>query len=381
MDFELTEEHLMVQRMVKGFAEKEVKPIASRMDQEGIFPRKLVKKLAEIGLMGALIPTEDGGAGMDLLSYVIAVEEIAKVWASLSVIVSVNNSLVCDPICRFGSEPQKKNYLTRLARGELLGCYALTEPNAGSDAGAIQTQAKKVKDVYILNGSKIFITNGREAELAIVFAVTAPERGKHGLSAFLVEKGIPGFEIGKIEEKMGLRASDTAELIFQDCRVSAENLLGEENEGFKIALSTLDRGRIGIAAQAVGIAQGCLEEAIRYAKERRQFGRPIADFQAIQWMIADMATETEAARLLTYRAAWIRDQGRRVTKEASQAKLFASEVANRAAYRAGQIFGGYGYTKDFPVERFYRDARITTIYEGTSEIQRFVIAREELGKP
>lgn len=378
MDFELEEEHRMVQETVRSFAEKEVKPVASRMDSEGAFPRQLVKRLAEIGLLGALVPVEYGGAGMDFVSFAIAMEEIAKVWASLSVVMGVHNSLVCDTVFRFGSDLQKKRYLTRLASGELLGCYALTEPSAGSDAGAIQTRARRIGESYVLSGTKIFITNGREADLAIVFAVTAEGRGKHGISAFLVEKGTPGFQVGKIEEKMGLRASDTAELVFQDCRVSRANLLGAENEGFKLALTTLDGGRIGIAAQAVGIAQGCLDEAVRYAKERRQFQRPIADFQAVQWMISDMATEIAAARFLTYRAAWLRDQGKRVTKAASQAKLYASEAANRAAYKAGQIFGGYGYLRDFPVERFYRDARIATIYEGTSEIQRLVIAREEL---
>ncbi len=377
MDFELAEEHLMIRDLVRLFVEKEVKPVASSMDAEGIFPRELVKRLGEIGLMGTFVPSEYGGAGMDSLSYVIAVEEIARVWASLSVIMTVNNSLVCDPIARFGTDLQKKRYLTRLARAELLGCYGLTEPLAGSDVAGIHTQAKRMKDAYILNGNKVFITNGREAGLAIVFAVTAPERGKQGISAFLVEKGTAGFEVGKVEDKMGLRASDTAELIFRDCKVPRENLLGEENEGLKIALTALDGGRISIAAQAVGIAQGCLDEAVQYAKERRQFGKLIADFQPIQWMIADMATEIRAARVSTYRAAWMKDHGMQVTKEAAQAKLLASETANRAAYRAGQIFGAYGYIRDFPIERFYRDARVTTIYEGTSEIQRLVIAREE----
>ncbi len=378
MDFELTEEQRMVQETVRRFVEKEVKPVVSRMDHQGIFPRELVQRLAGIGLMGAFVPQPYGGAGMDLLSYVVAMEEISKAWAALSVIMSVNNSLVCDPIIRFGSELQKRKYLPRLAGGEILGCYALTEPCAGSDAGAIRTRARKVPGGYILNGSKIFITSGREAGLAVVFAVTAPEQGKKGISAFLVEKGAPGFRVGKIEEKMGLKASDTSELIFQDCAVAEENLLGQEHEGFKIALVTLDGGRVGIAAQALGIAGGCLEEALRYGRERRQFGRPIGDFQAIQWMIADMATEIEAARLLTYRAAWMKDRGMKATREAAQAKLVSSEAANRAAYKALQIFGGYGYMRDFPVERFYRDARITTLYEGTSEIQRLVIAREEL---
>ncbi|MGH7272851.1 MAG: acyl-CoA dehydrogenase family protein, partial [Nitrospiria bacterium] len=270
MDFQLTQEQEMVRQMVQGFVEKEVRPVASGMDHEGQFPRDLVKKLAALGLMGAYIPPEYGGAGMDLVSYVIALEEISKAWASLGIIMTVNNSLACDPIHRFGTESQKQRYLQPLARGERLGCYALTEPGAGSDAGAIKTRARRENGGYTLNGSKIFITNGQQADLAIVYAVTAPEQGKHGISAFLVEKGTPGFLVGKLEDKMGLRSSDTAGLIFQDCHVPAENLLGVENEGFKIALSTLDGGRIGIAAQALGIAQACLEEATRYARERHQ---------------------------------------------------------------------------------------------------------------
>jgi len=375
VDFELSEEQRMVQEMVRAFVEKDVKPAAAPMDHDGIYPADLVKKLGELGLMGMFVPPEFGGSGMDLVSYVIAMEEISKSWASLSVIMSVNNSLVCDPLLRFGSEDQKKKYLTPLARGNFLGCYALTEPGAGSDAGSIQTRAKREGNDYVLNGTKIFITNGRHANLAIVYAVTDPSRGKKGISAFVVEKGTPGFSVEKLEDKLGLRSSDTAELLFRDCRVPKENLLGVENEGFKIALSTLDGGRIGIAAQALGIAQGCLEESLAYAKQRRQFGQQIGEFQAIQWMLADTATEIDAARLLTYRAAWLRQQGKKVTEAASMAKLFASEAANRIAYKAVQIFGGYGYMKDFPVERFYRDARITTLYEGTSEIQRLVIAR------
>ncbi|HLG22367.1 MAG TPA: acyl-CoA dehydrogenase [Candidatus Manganitrophaceae bacterium] len=378
MDFRPTEEQKMALEMVRSFAEKEVKPVASKMDAASEFPRGLVKKLAEMGLMGAFIPPEYGGAGMDLVTYTLAMEEISKAWASLGVIMTVNNSLACDPIFRFGNEAQKKRYLTPLAQGALLGCYALTEPGAGSDAGGIATAAKRAGDHYILNGTKLFITNGKNADLAIVYAVTDPSRGKKGISAFIVEKASPGFLVGKVEDKMGLRGSDTAELIFQGLRVPKENLLGAENEGFKIALATLDGGRIGIAAQALGIAQGCLEESIAYAKERKQFGRPIADYQAIQWMIADMQTEIDAARLLTHRAAWRRSRGEAVTAAAAQAKLFASEAANRAAYKAVQIFGGYGFIKDFPVERFYRDARITTLYEGTSEIQRMVIARNLL---
>jgi len=375
MDFELGEEQQMVRETTRAFVEREVKPVASRLDREAIYPSELVKRLSELGLMGIVVPQEFGGSGMDLLSCVVAMEEISKAWASLAVAMSVQNSLVCAPIARFGSAAQKKKYLSSLARGERLGCYALTEPGSGSDAGSIQTRAKRVDDDFVLNGNKIFTTNGNRADLAIVYAVTDPAKGKKGISAFIVEKNSPGFVVGKLEDKLGLRSSDTASLLFEDCRVPGENLLGTEGEGFTIALVTLDGGRIGIAAQALGIAQGCLEESVAYAQQRRQFGRAIAEFEAIQWMLADMATEIDAARLLTYRAAWLAGQERTFTKEAAMAKLFASEAANRAAYKAIQIFGGYGYTKEFAVERFFRDARITTIYEGTSEIQRLVIAR------
>lgn len=378
MDFAFTDEQNMVRETVAAFAEKEVKPVAARMDHDSLYPSELVKRLASIGLMGAFVPPELGGSGMDLISYVMAMEEVSKAWASLGVIMTVNNSLVCDPIVRFGSEAQKKKYLPQLARGERLGCYALTEPGAGSDAGGIQTEAKRDGGGYRLKGTKLFVTNGKHADLAIVYAVTDSTRGKKGISAFIVEKETPGVAVGKLEDKLGLRSSDTAELLFQDCFVPAENLLGVENEGFKIALSTLDGGRIGIASQSLGIAQGCLEEGLAYAKQRHQFDQPIANFQAIQWMLADMATEIDAARLLTYRAAGLRQEGKRVTKEAAMAKLYASEAANRIAYKGVQIFGGYGYIKEFPVERFFRDARITTLYEGTSEIQRLVIARNLL---
>jgi butyryl-CoA dehydrogenase len=375
MDFELAEEQLMVREMTRAFVEKEVKPVASRLDREGTYPAELVKRLGEIGLMGMLVPEEFGGSGMDFLSGVVAMEEISKAWASLAVAMSVQNSLVCAPILRFGTAAQKEQYLASLARGERLGCYALTEPGSGSDAGSIQTRAKKVGNDFLINGNKVFTTSGNRADLAIVYAVTDPAQGKRGISAFIVETNSPGFVVGKLEDKLGLRSSDTASLLFEDCRVPHQNLLGTEGEGFRIALATLDGGRIGIAAQALGIAQGCLEESVAYAQQRHQFGRAIAEFEAIQWMLADMATEIDAARLLTYRAAWLAQQGRTFTKEAAMAKLFASEAANRAAYKAIQIFGGYGYTKEFAVERFFRDARITTLYEGTSEIQRLVIAR------
>jgi butyryl-CoA dehydrogenase len=375
MNFRLTEEQLMVQEMTRSFAEKEIKPVALGMDRDGLYPTDLVKRLANMGLMGMFVPQEFGGAGMDLVSYVIALEEISRAWASLGTIMSVNNSLACGAILRFGNEAQKQKYLIPLARGEWQGCYALTESSSGSDAGSMQTRARRVGNDYLLSGSKVFTSNASRADVALVYAVTNPADGKHGVSAFLVETKTPGFIIGKLEDKLGLRSSETAGLVFEDCRVSQDNRLGEEGQGFKIALATLDGGRIGIAAQALGIAQGCLDEALTYAQQRKQFGRPIADFQAIQGMLADMATEIDAATFLTYRAAWLAQQGRRVTCEAAMAKLFASEACNRIAYKAVQIFGGYGYVKEYAVERFFRDARVTTLYEGTSEIQRLIIAR------
>ena len=378
MDFELTEEQRMVQEMVRLFADKELKPVASRLDRDGIYPQEQLTKLGEMGLLGMFVPEEYGGAGMDFLSYVTALEELSRVWASLGTIMSVNNSLMCGPILRFGTAAQKKRYLPLVARGEWLGCYALTEPDAGSDAGSIRTRAFRKSDHYVLNGSKAFTTNGSRANLALVYAVTDPGEGKQGISAFLVERDSPGFVVNKIEDKLGLRSSETASLSFEDCRVPRENLLGREGEGFAIALKTLDGGRIGIAAQAVGIAQACLEEALSYSQQRHQFGHAIAEFQAIQWMLADMATEIDAARLLTCRAAWLQQEEREVTRAAAMAKLFASEACNRSAYKALQIFGGYGYLKDFAVERFFRDARVTTLYEGTSEIQRLIIARHLL---
>jgi len=378
MDFELTEEQQLVKDTAAAFAEKEVTPIASRMDRDGAYPGELVRRLGEIGFLGMFVPQEFGGSSMDFIAYVVAMETISRAWASLSVIMSVHNSLVCAPIVRFGTAAHKEKYLPSLAAGEKLGCYALTEPGAGSDAGSIQTRAKLEGDHYILNGNKIFVTNGSRADLAVVYAVTDSARGKKGISAFVVEKNTPGFIVGRLEDKLGLRSSDTASIVFDDCRVARENLLGGEGDGFRIALATLDGGRIGIAAQALGIAQGCLDESLAYARERRQFGQPIANFQAIQWMLSDMAAEIDAARLMTYRAAWLAQQGRTVTQASAMAKLLASEAANRIAYKALQIFGGYGYTKEFSVERYFRDARITTLYEGTSEIQRLVIARSLL---
>ncbi|MBI1820927.1 MAG: acyl-CoA dehydrogenase [Nitrospirae bacterium] len=378
MDFKLNSEQQMILEMVRQFVKKEVKPVAARMDREGTFPRGLVEKMSELGLMGAFMPPEHGGSGMDMISYVLVMEEISSAWAALSVIMTVNNSLVCEPIQRFGNEAQKRKYLSPLSKGDLLGCYALTEPGAGSDAGSLKTTAVKKGGLYLINGTKVFITSGKEADLAIVYALTAPEKGKKGISAFLVEKKFPGFKVGKLEDKLGLRSSDTAELLFENCEVPEENLLGVENDGFKIALATLDGGRIGIASQALGIARGCLDEAVVYSKTRQQFQQPLSSFQAIQWILADIKVGIDAARLMIFKAARNREKGLPMTLEAAMAKWFASEMANRAAYQALQVFGGYGYTKETNIERFYRDARITTLYEGTSEIQKVVIARELL---
>lgn len=378
MNFDLSEEQDLVVQMIRSFTEKEVKPVASEMDHACEYPKSLVGKLGEMGLMGAFIPESAGGSGMDLVTYVLVMEEISKAWASLGVIMTVNNSLVCDPIYRFGSPAQQEKYLKPLAAGKFLGCYALTEPEAGSDPGAMMTRATEDGDDFILNGTKRFITNGSHADIAIVYGVTDASLGKKGISAFIVETNTDGFVVAKVEEKLGLHGSDTAELVLQDVRVPKENLLGEKNAGFKIALATLDGGRIGIAAQSLGIAQACLEASIHYAKERVQFGKTIASFQAIQWMLADMKTELDAARLLTFYAASLRQSGEAASIAASKAKLYASEMCNRSAYKAIQIFGGYGYMREFPVERYYRDARVTTLYEGTSEIQRMVIARDLL---
>ncbi len=379
MDFELTAEQKMIQEMVRNFAQKEVKPLAKELDEMGRFPWELVKRMGELGLMGMMVSDTYGGAGMDTISYVIAMEELAATCASTAVIATVNNSLVCDPLERFGTEEQKLKYLVPLARGEKLGCFCLTEPNAGSDAGNQQTIARLEGDQYVLNGTKNFITNAPQADIAIVFASTDRTKGHKGISAFIVEKGTEGFIVGKNEKKLGLNASGTASIILDNCRIARENLLGKEGEGFKIALTTLDGGRIGIAGQALGIARAAYEDAVNYAKERVQFGRPIAEFQAIQWMIADMATMIDAARLLAYRAAYLKDKGLRYSREASMAKLFASETAMWAATKAVQIHGGYGYMKEYNVERYFRDAKITEIYEGTSEIQRLIIASSILG--
>ena len=380
MDFELTEEQEMIRRMVRDFAEKEIVPIAGEMDEKGEFPWETIRKMAPLGFLGLPIPEEYGGAGVDNVSFAIAMEEIARASGSIAITLDAHVSLACEAILQFGSEEQKRKYLAPLARGEKLGAFALTEPEAGSDAAAIKTRAVLSGDEWVLNGQKVFITNGSIADVVVVAAVTDPTKGHRGISNFIVEKGTPGFRPGRDEEKMGLKGSVTSQLFFEDCRVPKENLLGKEGEGFKQFLSVLDAGRIAIGAMAVGLAQAALDASIAYAKERVQFGQPIAKFQAIQWMIADMATQLDAARLLVYRAAWLKDRGVRFTREAAMAKLFASEIAERACHAAIQIHGGYGYTKDYPLERYYRDARLCEIGEGTSEIQRLVIARQVLGK-
>ena len=374
MDLDLTEEQNLLQKSVRDFAEAEVKPHAKEIDESGRFPRDNFKKAAELGLTGVAVPDDSGGAGMDHVSYAIVIEEISRVCASTGVILSVQNSLYCDPILRFGTDEQKQKFLVPFARGEKIGCYALTEPQAGSNAAALTTKAVRKGDTYVINGTKAWITNGGAADAAIVYVNTQPEKAEKGITALVVEKGTPGFAVGKEEKKLGINATACTELSFTDCEVPIGNRIGNEGEGYKVALSTLDGGRIGIAAQATGIAQGAFEAALSYAQQRQAFGHPISDFQAIQFMLADMATEIDAARLLTRRAAWKQDSGARFTMEASIAKLFASEMSTRVTHKAIQIHGGYGYSREYPVERNYRDARITEIYEGTSEIQRLVIA-------
>ncbi len=374
MDYLLTEEQNMMRDMVSKFAKEEIAPKASENEKNGIFPADIIKKAGELGLMGIGYPVEYGGAGMDFVSYMIAIEEISKACASTGVIVSAHSSLSVDPIFRFGTEDQKKKYLPLMCSGEWIGCHALTEPGAGSDAGATKTTAKLIGDKWVLNGTKHFITNGAEADVCIVFASTDPSAKTKGISAFIVEKGTPGYKVGKLEHKLGIKATSTAELVFEDCEIPKENILGDEGKGFKIALTTLDGGRLGIASQALGIARSSIEESIKFAKEREQFDKPIASFQAIQWMLADMYTEYEAAWLLTFRASMMKDKGLRYTKEAAMAKLKSSETASFCAAKAVQIHGGYGYTDEFNVERYLRDAKITEIYEGTSEIMRIVIS-------
>ncbi len=375
MQFQLTEEQKMLKQMVRDFAENEVEPTAAERDEEERFDREIFDKMAELGLTGIPWPEEYGGIGADYVSYVIAVEELSRVCASTGVTLSAHVSLASWPIYRYGSEEQKQNFLRRLAEGSALGAYALSEPGAGSDVASMKMTAKLDGDEYVLNGSKVWITNGGVADIYVVFAKTDPDAGHRGISAFIVEKGTEGFSFGKKEEKLGIRSSPTTELIFENCRIPKENLLGEEGEGFKIAMTTLDGGRSGIAAQAVGISQGALDAAVAYAKEREQFGKPIAYQQGISFKLADMATATEAARLLTYRAAWLESEGLPYSEASAMAKLFAGDTAMKVTVEAVQVFGGYGYTKDYPVERYMRDAKITQIYEGTNEIQRLVIGR------
>jgi butyryl-CoA dehydrogenase len=374
MDFELTDEQRMFQETARQFADKEIAPIAEKVDEQGQFPQETILKLGELGFMGIGVPQEYGGAGADTVCYVVALEEISRACASHGVIMSVNNSLYCDPLVRFGTEEQKRRFLVPVASGKSIGCFCLSEPNAGSDAANQETTARRQGDFYVLNGTKNFITNGNEAEYAIVFATVDRELKHKGICAFVVERGTAGFSVSHLEKKLGIRGSSCAQIVLENCRVPAVNLLGTEGGGFKIALSTLDGGRIGIAAQAVGIARAALEAALDYAKQRVQFGKPIAANQAIQFMLADMATEIDAARLLVLNAALLKGQGVRHTRESAMAKVYASEVAMRCGVKGVQIFGGYGYMMDYPAQRFMRDAKITEIYEGTSEVQRMVIA-------
>ncbi len=380
MNFELTAEQKLLVSTVRTFAQETIAPVAAKLDAEGVFPHAQVRGMAELGLLGVAVPTEYGGAGMDVLSYALCMEEISAACASCGVIMSVNNSLVCDPIMKFGTEAQKREWLPRLAPGKALGCFALSEPSTGSDAAAQQTTAEKHGDGWLLKGTKNFITNGAEADVCIVFAMGDKSKGTKGINAYLVPTKVKGFAVAKNEHKLGIKASSTSQISLDDVELPASALLGKEGEGFKIAMSTLDGGRIGIASQALGIARAAFTGAAQYAKERHAFGGPLADKQAIQFMLADMATQIDAARLLIWRAAHLKDRGEKFGKEASMAKLYASEMSGRVTTKALQIYGGYGYVKDFPAERHFRDARITEIYEGTSEIQRMVIARAVLSE-
>lgn len=375
MDFSLTEEQKMLRTMVREFAEKEFEPIAAQIDEEARFPAESIKRMAELGLMGIPFPEKYGGSGGGTIQFTIVTEEISRVCASTGVIYLVTAGLAGKPIYQFGNEEQRQRFVVPIAKGEKLACFALTEANAGSDVAALETSATRRNGGYVLNGIKLFITNGAEADITLVFATIDKSLRHRGITAFVVEKGTPGFSVGKLEHKLGIRASSTAELVFDDCFVPEANRLGDEGIGFRIALEAIDSSRISIAAQALGIAQGAFDKALAYAKERQQFGQPIINFQAIQWMLADMATQIDAARLLVYRAAYLEDKGLPFIKEASMAKVFAPEVAMFVTTKAIQIYGGYGYVKDYPLERYFRDARITGIYEGTDEMQRMTIAR------
>jgi len=380
MDFLFTQEQEILKESIKNFAQKEIQPLVKESDEKGKWPEELTEKLGEMGILGVVIPTEYQGAGYSNVDYVIILEEISKVDPSVGLVVAAHNSLCSNHLNLFGNEEQKNKYLTRLASGQTLGAWGLTESEAGSDAAALKTRAVKKGDFWLLNGSKIFITNGSLAEITVVMAVTDPGKGRNGISAFVLEKGMEGFEPGKKEDKLGVRAADTTELIFEDVKVPADNLIGEEGKGYKQAMAILDGGRVSIAGFSLGIAAGALESSLKYAKERVQFKQPIANFQAIQWMLADGFTELEAARLLTYRAAFLEDQGKKIPKESAMAKLFASELAVKASSMAVQIHGGYGFIKDYPVEKFYRDSKLATIGEGTSEIQRWIIAQKVLSE-
>lgn len=374
MDFHLTNEHLMLRKMYREFAETEVKPLAAEIDEEERFPMETVEKMAKLGMMGIYFPKEYGGAGADVLAYAMCVEELAKVCGTTAVIVSAHTSLCCAPIFEHGTEEQKKKYLPDLLSGKKIGAFGLTEPGAGTDASGQQTTAVLEGDHYVLNGSKCFITNGNVADTFVVFAMTDKKQGNHGITAFIVEKDFPGFSQGKHELKMGIRGSSTCDLIFEDCIVPKENLLGKEGKGFKVAMQTLDGGRIGIASQALGLAEGAIDETVKYVKERVQFGRSLSQFQNTQFQLADMHTRTQAAQYLVYAAAMKKQNHEDYSMDAAMAKLFAAETASDVTRRAVQLFGGYGYTREYPVERMMRDAKITEIYEGTSEVQRMVIS-------
>jgi alkylation response protein AidB-like acyl-CoA dehydrogenase len=381
LDFSLTPEQQQLRKSIREFAEGEIAPHVMEWDEASHFPQEIMPKLAEMGLLGVIFPEQYGGAGLGYIEYAIAVEELSRVDGSVGIIVAAHNSLCSNHIYKFGSEAQKKKYLTPLAQGKKIGAWSLTEPEAGSDAGGTRSTARRDGNHWVLNGAKTFTTNGHYADFCVAMAVTDKSKGSHGISAFILEKGMPGFRPGKKENKLGLRASDTSEVLFNDCRIPAENLLGPEGEGFTGSLAILDGGRISIAALALGMAQGALDAATKYAKQRKQFGKTISEFQAIQFKLADMATQVEAARMLVYQAAWLADQGHvRFTRESSMAKLFASEVAVRVANECVQIHGGYGFIKDYPAEKYYRDVKLCTIGEGTSEIQKLVIARQLLGK-
>ena len=382
MDFSLDEQHEMLRDMARDFAQNEVAPGAAERDATGAYPADIVRKMADLGLLGVAVPEQWGGAGMDNLAYIVALEEICVACASTGVIMSVNNSLVCDPIRRYSTDEQKERILKPLAAGELLGAYCLSEAGSGSDSAALITVADKTGDSWTLNGTKCWVTNGSQADIFIIFATTDRDKGHRGITAFLVEKSRSGFSVGKVEKKLGINASSTTEILLENVELPDENRLGEVGQGFRIAMGTLDGGRIGIAAQAVGLARASLEASLRYSQQRTAFGKPISNLQGLQFMLADMATRTDAARLLVHQAAWRKDQGLPYTKEAAMAKVFAAEAAMWVTTKGIQVHGGVGYTKDFPVERYFRDAKITEIYEGTSEIQRLVIARElirELG--